>query len=279
MANFTIEPNDRVVFKVRHADDDVLVIDKPAHVVSTPGAGHDRGSVLNGLFATYGKQLQNLGKDRDFGMLHRLDRETSGLLIVALRANAYDKLRKMFEAREIRKFYFAVVAGVPKQTSGVIRRPINEVKETRDRREMKIAKISGSGKPATTAYRVLDSSPAASFLECRAVSGRLHQLRVHLESIRCPIFGDDLYAPPAIAKGAPRLALHAHRIAFEHPITGLPIDVESPLPADIRRLISKLGMDPKKATLAKEESAKRKAKAGSEKLADVLTEAVTDEDE
>jgi len=261
VANFTIEPNDRVVFKVRHADDDVLVIDKPAHVVSTPGAGHDRGSVLNGLFATYGKQLQNLGKDRDFGMLHRLDRETSGLLIVALRANAYDKLRKMFEAREIRKFYFAVVAGTPKQTSGVIRRPINEVKETRDRREMKIAKISGSGKPATTAYRVIDSSPAASFLECRAVSGRLHQLRVHLESIRCPIFGDDLYAPPPIAKGAPRLALHAHRITFKHPITDLPIDVESPLPADIRRLVSKLGMDPNRATVAKEQADKKQADA------------------
>jgi len=260
VANLTIEPNDRVVFKVRYSDDDVLVIDKPAHVVSTPGLGHDRGSVLNGLFATYGKQLQNLGKDRDFGMLHRLDRETSGLLIIALRASAYDKLRKMFEARRIRKFYFAVVAGVPKQTSGVIRRPINEVKETRDRHEMKIAKISGSGKPATTAYRVLDSSPAASFLECRAVTGRLHQLRVHLESIRCPIFGDDLYAPPAIAKGAKRLALHAHRIAFEHPLTGTLVDVESPIPADIRRLVSRLGMDPSKAAAAKAESEKKRAK-------------------
>ncbi|MGH7243739.1 MAG: RluA family pseudouridine synthase [Phycisphaerales bacterium] len=254
MANFTIEPNDHVKFKVRHADEDVLVIDKPAHVVSTPGLGHERGSVLNGLFATYGKQLQNLGKDRDFGMLHRLDRETSGLLIVALRASAYDKLRTMFEEREVRKFYFAVVAGVPKQTSGVIRRPINEVRETRDRREMKIAKISGSGKPATTAYRVLDSSAAASFLECRAVSGRLHQLRVHLESIRCPIFGDDLYAPPAIADAAPRLALHAHRIAFKHPVTGLPLDVRSPLPADIKRLVTKHGMDPAAALKAETET-------------------------
>ncbi|MBX3380447.1 MAG: RluA family pseudouridine synthase [Phycisphaeraceae bacterium] len=256
MANFSIEPNERVAFKVRHADDDVLVIEKPAHIVSTPGAGHERGSLLNGLFATYGKQLQNLGKDRDFGMLHRLDRETSGLLIVALRAVAYDKLRSMFETRAIRKFYFAVVAGVPNQTSGVIRRPINEVRETRDRREMKIAKISGSGKPATTAYRVLDASAAASFLECRAVSGRLHQLRVHLESIRCPIFGDDLYAPPAIAKGSPRLALHAHRVAFTHPVTGLTLDVLSPMPADIKRLVTKLGMDPKKASAAKEPAAK-----------------------
>ncbi|MBN8597012.1 MAG: RluA family pseudouridine synthase [Planctomycetes bacterium] len=261
MANFTIEPNDRVVFKVRYADDDVLVVEKPAHVVSTPGAGHDRGSLLNGLFASYGKQLQNLGKERDFGMLHRLDRETSGLLVVAIRAAAYDRLRTMFEEREIRKFYFAVVAGVPRQASGVIRRPINEVKELRDRREMKIAKISGSGKPATTAYRVLDSSPAASFLECRAVTGRLHQLRVHLESIRCPIFADDLYAPPAIASGAPRLALHAHRIAFTHPVTGTPVDVLSPLPTDLKRLVTKLGMNPARA----KEPAPARDSDGSEK--------------
>lgn len=254
MANFTIEPNDRVVYKVRYSDDDVLVIEKPAHVVSTPGAGHERGSLLNGLFASYGKQLQNLGKERDFGMLHRLDRETSGLLVVALRAVAYDRLRAMFEEREIRKFYLAVVAGVPRQASGVIRRPINEVKETRDRREMKIAKISGSGKPSTTAYRVLDSVSAASFLECRAVTGRLHQLRVHLESIRCPIFGDDLYAPPAIASGAPRLALHAHRIAFSHPVSGDPVDIQSPLPNDLKRLVTKLGMS---AARAKSPSSER----------------------
>lgn len=238
-----------------YEDGELLVVEKPAHVVSTPGAGHERGSLLNGLFAAYGKQLQNLGKDRDFGMLHRLDRETSGLLIVALRPVAYDRLRKMFEAREIRKFYFAVVAGVPGKSSGVIRRPINEVRETRNRHEMKIAKISGSGKPATTAYRVLDSAAAASFLECRAVTGRLHQLRVHLESIRCPIFGDDLYAPPAIAKASPRLALHAHRVAFEHPTTGKSLDIQSPIPADMKRLIAKHGMDPKKAVHQPEPSA------------------------
>lgn len=248
MANFSVEPNELVRYKVRFSDEHLLVVEKPAHVVSVPGAGHERGSLLNGLFVEHGKQLQNLGKDRDFGMLHRLDRETSGLLIVALRGGAYDKLREMFEARAIRKFYLAVVAGVPRQNSGVIRRPIAEVREVRNRHEMKIAKISGAGKPATTAYRVLDSVAAASFLECRAVTGRLHQLRVHLESIRCPIFGDDLYAPPVIASGAARLALHAHRIAFSHPVTGAPIDIRSPAPGDLKRLVIKLGMDPKKSS-------------------------------
>lgn len=262
MANFSIEPNELVRYKVRFADEHLLVVEKPAHVVSVPGAGHERASLLNGLFTTHGKQLQNLGKDRDFGMLHRLDRETSGLLIVALRASAYDRLREKFESREIRKYYLAVVAGVPRQDSGVIRRPIAEVREVRNRHEMKIAKISGAGKPATTAYRVLDSVAAASLLECRAVTGRLHQLRVHLESIRCPIFGDDLYAPPVIASGAARLALHAHRIAFSHPINGQAIDIRSSIPGDLKRLVLKLGMDPKKAQPRADEAAAEDSSAG-----------------
>lgn len=244
VANFTIEPNEQVEFKILYEDPDMLVVDKPARIVTTPGAGHDRNSLLNGLFAKYGKFLQNLGQSRDFGLLHRLDRETSGLLLVALRASAYDSLREQFESRRIRKFYLAVASHAPRQASGVIRRPIAEVRQTRGGRELKLARISAKGKPAITAYRVLDQVPAASYLECRAVTGRLHQVRVHLESIGCPIFGDDFYAPPAIAEASGRLALHAHRVALSHPISGQPVDVRSPLPRDMRRLLTKLGLRP-----------------------------------
>ncbi len=244
MAHFSVEPNERVTYSLKFEDEHLLIVEKPTRLVSTPGLGHDRSSLLNGLFCVYGKQLQNLGKDRDFGMLHRLDRATSGMLIVALRASAYDRLREMFERREIRKFYFAIAAGAPRHTSGVIRRPILEEKRESNRREMKLARIGSAGKPAVTAYRVLDASPSASLLECRAVTGRLHQVRVHLESIGCPIFGDDLYAPPAIGEGAPRLALHAHRLAFKHPITGEAIDARSPLPKDLRKVAQRLGLDP-----------------------------------
>lgn len=245
MATYSVEPNAKVLFKVAFEDEHLLVVDKPSKIVSTPGVGHERSSLLSGLFATYGNELQNLGKERDFGMLHRLDRETSGLLIVARKKSAYDAMRALFEKREIKKFYIAVVANTPRSESGVIRKPIAETRSGSVPRngEMKLAKLSNSGKPAVTAYRVLNRSHAASLLECRAVTGRLHQLRVHLESIGCPIFGDDLYAPPVVASGAARLGLHAHRVVFEHPITGQEVDVQSPLPKDLRNVAKRLGID------------------------------------
>lgn len=244
MATYSVEPNSNVGYKIAYEDEHLLVVDKPCRVVSTPGAGHERTSLLSGLFATFGNELQNLGKDRDFGMLHRLDRETSGLLLVARKKSSYDALRALFEKREIKKFYIAIAANAPRQDSGVIRKPIAESRSGSIPKngEMKLAKLSGSGKPAITAYRVLSKGPAACLLECRAVTGRLHQLRVHLESIGCPIFGDGLYAPPPVAAGGPRLALHAHRIVVDHPVTGESLDVRSPLPKDLRHLIKRLGM-------------------------------------
>ena len=244
MATFTIEPNERVTFKVRYEDDDLAVVNKPAHTVTLPGLGHEKDSLLNGLFSRYGPKLQNLGKVRDFGLLHRLDRETSGLVIIALRARAYDTLRGVFEQREVGKYYWAVVKGRPKGASGVIRKPILEYegRSGKDPRRKKLARIAASGKPAVTAWRVVDSGVAASLLECRAVTGRLHQLRVHLDSIGCPIFGDELYGPASIRTAAPRLALHAHRVTLPHPETGAKLDVEAPWPADLKSLLKRLGL-------------------------------------
>ncbi|MBS0191452.1 MAG: RluA family pseudouridine synthase [Phycisphaerales bacterium] len=243
MANFSIEPNPLVPVKVRYEHEHVLVVEKPARLVTIPGKGHDRNSLLNGLFALRGNELQNLGKGRDFGVLHRLDRETSGLLLVATSAGAYDGLRAQFEERKVRKFYIAIAADSPRQDSGVIRRPIAEYRASHAHKEMKLAKISPSGNPAVTAYRVISRSAAASLLECRAVTGKLHQLRVHLQSIGCPIFGDDVYAPPAVAAAAPRLMLHAHRLAFQHPLTGEQVDVSWPLPREMRSVAKRLNLD------------------------------------
>src|SRR5436190_18544151 len=165
-ATYTVEPNERVTFKVRYEDEDVVVVNKPAKIVTLPGLGHETDSLLNGLFAHYGPKLQNLGKARDFGLLHRLDRDTSGLVILALRARAYDRLREIFEQREVGKYYWAVVKGRPKGASGVIRKPILEYegKSGKDTRTKKLARISSAGKPAVTAWRVLDSGIAASLL-------------------------------------------------------------------------------------------------------------------
>lgn len=243
--NLSIEPNPKVPFKVRYADDEILVVEKPTRVVTQPGKGHEHDTLMNGLFAQYGPILQNLGKDRDFGLLHRLDRATSGLVIVALRGRAYDGLRKAFEEREIRKFYYAICHGHPKADSGVIRKPILEAAEKYGKRGeagMKLARISGAGKPAITAYRVASKSMEFCLVECRAVTGRLHQIRVHLEAIHCPILGDEIYAPPAIAGQSGRLALHAHRIAFGHPTTGVEVDVRAPLPRDLKSIAKKRGL-------------------------------------
>lgn len=244
MPLFTIDPNERITYKVWYRDDDLLIVGKPPGIVTTPGKGHDRNSLLNGLFATYGPKLQKLGKARDFGLLHRLDRDASGLLLVGLRNESYDRLRAAFEERSIAKFYWALCARAPGAESGVIRKPIAEYegKAGGGTRTKKLAKVSSTGKPAVTAYRVLSRSPKGALLECRAVTGRLHQVRVHLEAIGCPILGDDLYAPGGVREAAPRLALHAHRTAFAHPINGSPIDVRCPWPQDLRATLRRLGL-------------------------------------
>ncbi|GJQ28452.1 MAG: hypothetical protein HBSAPP03_03360 [Phycisphaerae bacterium] len=244
MPRLSIEPNDAITYKVHYQDEHVVVVGKPAGLVTTPGLGHERDSLLNALFARWGHDLQNLGKSRDFGLLHRLDRDTSGLVVAALTARAYDALREAFERRDVRKFYWAVTAHTPKRASGVVRLSIAEVqgKVPGDARPKKLARVSPNGKPALTAYRVLAASPHAAMVECRPVTGRLHQVRVHLAAIRCPILGDAFYATGAVADAAPRLALHAHRLAFTHPMTGYPIDVRTRWPGDLRALLKRVGL-------------------------------------
>ncbi len=245
MATFSIEPNPKITYTQRFRDEHLLVVDKPARIVTQPGLGHDRSSLQNGLFADFGNELQQLGAKRDYGLLHRLDRETSGLLIVALTANAYDALRNAFEERHIKKFYWAACKKAPTPLTGVIRMPIVEVSAKSDNspRPVKLARLSAKGRPAVTAYRTLATSDLGALVECRPVTGRLHQVRVHMDAIGCAILGDDFYAPAGVASAAPRLALHAHRVVFTHPITGATIDISSPMPRDLRAVITKLRLN------------------------------------
>lgn len=236
----SVTPNEHITFKVHYEDADVLVVEKPARRVTHPGKGHETDTLLNGLFHTHGHALQNLGKDRDFGLLHRLDKMTSGLLLVALRPRAYDALREAFEARAIRKFYWAVCHKPPKADTGVINKPLLE-SEPRSG-ETKTCRIARAGKPALTAYRTLATSPVAALIEARPLTGRLHQVRVHLKAIGCTILGDEIYAPPGVREAAPRLALHAHRLAFTHPTKGEVVDVRTAFPKDLRPLLKRLGL-------------------------------------
>lgn len=241
--NLSIEPNTRITYGIAYQDEHVLVIEKPAHVPTQPGKGHQTDTLLNALFAQFGQQLQNLGKSRDFGLLHRLDKETSGLLIVGLRTAAYDALREQFMSREIKKYYWAVCDGVPKKPSGVIKLPIAEGKGSEGKGPKKLAHISrvspgmGGGKIAITAYRVLEQSDSATMIEARPITGRLHQIRVHLEAIGCPILGDTFYGPRRVHAASPRVALHSHRVTFTHPVTGQIVDVRTDWPNDLRRLL------------------------------------------
>jgi len=241
MATLSVEPSEHVTFKVRYEDADVLVVEKRAGLTTQPGKGHLTDTLLNGLFARYGTALQNLGKARDFGLLHRLDKETSGLLVVALTPRAYDALRQDFEQRRVRKFYWAVCSKAPAKQAGVIDLPLVETTATKT--GQKLARISRSaGKPAQTAYRVLEVSPTAALIEARPLTGRLHQVRVHLDAIGSPILGDRFYASKVVAAAAPRLALHAHRLVFTHPVTGATVDVRSPWPSDLRRTLTRFGL-------------------------------------
>lgn len=244
MPLFAVDPNPSIQFKILHEDEELLVVLKPPRLPTQPGKGHESDTLLNGLFALYGKLLQNLGAQRDFGLLHRLDKNASGLLVVALRNRSYDTLRKAFAGRMVRKYYWAVCAKTPKTMTGVIRLPIAEQGGTnstsRGPGTPKTARITKAGKPAITAYRVLDSSPFGSLIEARPLTGRLHQVRVHLEAIGCPILGDEFYASSAVKQASSRLALHSHRLAFKHPTTGEPMDIRTPWPSDLRRVLSKL---------------------------------------
>ncbi len=238
MNSSSVEPNPRVTFRVCHEDEDLLVVEKPGRVVTQPGVGHQHDTLLNGLFASYADRLQNLGEARDFGLVHRLDRETSGLVVVALSPRAYDAMREQFAQRRVSKYYWAIVYKAPREPSGVIRRPIIELLRRKDRyTSRKLARVSNAGKSALTAYRTLDTSDFGALVEARPITGRLHQVRVHLDLIGCAVLGDDTYGPRSISRAAPRLALHAHRLRFEHPITGASIDLRTAFPRDLRQTL------------------------------------------
>lgn len=258
--SLSVQPNPRVPFRVLHEDDALLVVEKPAGLVTQPGKGHARDSLLNGLFAVHGNLLQNLGAERDWGLLHRLDRDTSGVLVVALRPRAYDALRRQFEERQVRKTYWAITLGVPERRQATIQSAITEV----TRGGQKRAELRHDGRPAVTAFRVLAISDSVAnqtpmpvrrsrapnqaaanefaLVEARPATGRLHQIRVHLASIDCPIAGDELYGRPSAALRGARLCLHAAEISFTHPAESRRLVVRSPLPDDLSAVLKRLGL-------------------------------------
>jgi 23S rRNA pseudouridine1911/1915/1917 synthase len=249
-----------------YEDDDIIVIDKPKGLVVHPAAGHWTGTLVNALVAHCGDSLSGIGGERRPGIVHRLDKDTTGLMVVAKNDRAHKALAAQFASHgrdggPFERGYLAFVWGAPDRPRGIIDRPIDRHKVARDRMA-----IREGGREAVTHWEVLEryggqksearrseggrpGEPVASLLACRLETGRTHQIRVHLASISHPLMGDEVYGPGFRTKSAllpqpaqaalgdlGRQALHAHILAIEHPITGEIMRFRSELPTDLGRL-------------------------------------------
>jgi 23S rRNA pseudouridine1911/1915/1917 synthase len=219
-----------IALEVLHEDRDVLVVNKPAGLVVHPGSGNWAGTLLNALLH-HAPELEHLARA---GIVHRLDKDTSGLLVVAKNEPAQHSLVKQLAARTVKRTYLALVRGKVDR-AGVVDAPIG--RDPRHRTRMAIVK--SGGKPAVTHYRVRKALAAHTLLECKLETGRTHQIRVHLASIGHPIEGDPVYGGRAKSTFK-RQALHAWKLEFIHPRSGKAIDFEAPLPEDFRGLIEEL---------------------------------------
>jgi 23S rRNA pseudouridine1911/1915/1917 synthase len=230
-------------------DEHLIVVDKPAGLVVHPAAGNLDGTLVNALLHHCRGQLSGIGGVARPGIVHRIDKDTSGLLVVAKTDAAHLGLAGQFAAHSIERSYRAFCAGHPQPPAGTIRGAI--ARSTANRKKMALveAKDEGRrGKHAVTHYRTLQSLAHATDLECALETGRTHQVRVHLASMGHPLLGDPVYGRsplairPVLARlGFRRQALHAARLGFDHPVSGLRHSFESPLPVDMAALIVELG--------------------------------------
>jgi 23S rRNA pseudouridine1911/1915/1917 synthase len=245
-----------IPLEVVHEDNDLIVIVKPAGLVVHPAAGNPDGTLVNALIAHCGPTLQGVGGEARPGIVHRLDKDTSGLLVAAKNERAMRSLGKQFAGHSIERAYHAVVWGSPRVGEGLIEGKIG--RNPFDRKRM--AMMRGTGKDARTRYRVVErfgepERPFASLIECRLETGRTHQIRVHLTHLGHPLIGDPSYGrartpprPKTDAEAAaftaaaefPRQALHAYILGFQHPSTHKAMRFESAWPADMAELIARL---------------------------------------
>ena len=239
-----------IPFEILHEDADLLVLDKPAGLVVHPAPGNEDGTLVNALLAHCGDSLPGIGGERRPGIVHRLDKDTTGVMVVAKTEQALAKLSAAFAARDIDRAYHALVWGVPTPPSGEIEGAIG--RDPRERKRMAV--VARGGKPALTRYRTRRTWAASiALVECLLATGRTHQIRVHLASAGHPVVGDPVYLRrvPAAAKALPgpvraalldfpRQALHAARLGFTHPRTGRPLLFERPVPADMAALLEML---------------------------------------
>jgi len=225
-----------VAVDVRFADDDLIVMSKPAGLVVHPGAGHPGGTLVNGLLERF-PELAGVGDPARPGIVHRLDRDTSGLILVARSRRGYDALVAALARREIDRRYLALVWGRFDASRGVIDAPVGRSPTRRTRMA-----IREEGRAARTAYevRVEYVEPSVTLVECRLETGRTHQLRVHLSAVGHAVVGDAAYRGDRPGVRLDRPFLHAHRLALAHPTTGQRLDFEDPLPPGLASVLDGL---------------------------------------
>jgi 23S rRNA pseudouridine1911/1915/1917 synthase len=247
------EPED-IPLNIVHEDDALIVIDKPAGLVVHPAAGNPTGTLVNALIAHCGASLSGIGGVKRPGIVHRLDKDTTGLLVVAKNDKAHRRLAAQFadhgRTGPLERVYLAFVWGAPDRPRGTVDAPIDRHPRSRDKQA-----VRQGGREAITHWEKLetylgtDGKPVASLLACRLETGRTHQIRVHLAHIGHPLLGDDVYGPGFKTKAAllappaqealarlGRQALHAHVLGFEHPISGEVLSFRSVLPPDLSAL-------------------------------------------
>lgn len=257
----TATRGEAIALVVRHEDDDLIVVDKPAGMVVHPAPGSPSGTLVNALIHHCGDSLSGVGGRRRPGIVHRIDKDTSGLLVAAKTDRAHHGLAAQFAAHGVERLYRAVCHGVPQasdprlmglpgvsaEEGGWLRIATGLARHRTDRQRQAVAP---GGRHAVTRLRVARAYPASALVECRLETGRTHQIRVHLSHAGHPLLGDPVYGGrrrmPASAPGAeaaqtfPRQALHAATLGFEHPATGRAMRFESALPADMAALLEAL---------------------------------------
>lgn len=248
---YRVEPGDRITLtlpdeeeppvraepiplEIVYEDDHLLAVNKPAGMVVHPAPGHTSGTLVNALLA-YCPQVADVGGVERAGIVHRLDKDTSGLLLVAKAPDVHTALQRQFKRRQVRKTYLALVEGQVHPKEGIVEAPVG-----RDRRARKRMAVTRTGRPAITQYRAVEYFRGYTLLQVRPHTGRTHQVRVHLAWLGHPVVGDQVYGRRRQPLLPNRHFLHAQELTFTHPVTGEKLTLSAPLPAELKELLIQL---------------------------------------
>ena len=227
---------ENIPLSILYEDEDILVVDKPRGMVVHPAAGHSSGTLVNAVMYHCGDSLSGINGVMRPGIVHRIDKDTSGSLLICKTDAAHNSIAQQLAVHSIRRIYHAVASGHFKDPEGTVDAPIG--RHPTDRKKMAVN--HANGKPAVTHYKVMEELKGASFIECRLETGRTHQIRVHMKSIGHPLLGDPVYGPVKDPYHLNGQALHAKILGFVHPTKGVYMEFDAPYPPYFIELVQKL---------------------------------------